>query len=221
MTKGKKTAWHATGKPLTRQLPQRTFSQVGWSLTGGRCVRRRAWVSDLNPFELETAGRSLLIESDSDGDWIRDGRSDIFIALTCFQRIRWAGILGPMKCVSMWAIGVGLSVVGFIAGCLFQDARGGYHFKIIEENAFQSSVDTVRWIHATEAIGMPVLDGGTTMIVCGDRTVYKAKREFQEDSPFAKNVKVNGNVIEWDDGVSHFQLTIVDAKNGKKPGSAQ
>ena len=119
-----------------------------------------------------------------------------------------------MKSALCWVIGIGLLVIGFVVGAFYQDAKAGYHLKVIEQKEYASSAGTIRWIHATESIGRAALDPGTTMIVCGDRTIYKAQREFQESSPFADKLKVNGNVIEWEDGVSRFHLTITEIENG-------
>ena len=116
-------------------------------------------------------------------------------------------------------IGIGLLVIGFVAGAFYQDGKTGYHFEVIEQKEYASSMGTILWVHATESIGRAFLDPGITMIVCGDRTIYKAQREFQESSPFADKVKVNGNVIEWEDGVSRFHLTITEIESAKAAGA--
>jgi len=115
-----------------------------------------------------------------------------------------------------WGASVGLLAIGFMAGSFYQDAKVGYHFKVIAEKEYPSAIGIVRWIHASESVGADVLAPDTTMIVCGDRTIYKAKREFQESSPFAADLKVSGNVIEWDDGISKFELTVSDKKSNAR-----
>ena len=124
-----------------------------------------------------------------------------------------------MKSALCSVIGIGLLVIGFVVGAFYQDAMAGYHFKVIEQKEYASSVGAIRWIHATESIGSAFLNPDTTMIVCGDRKIYKAQREFQESSPFADKIKVNGNVIEWEDGVSRFHLTISEMETAKAAGT--
>jgi hypothetical protein len=109
-------------------------------------------------------------------------------------------------------IGIALMMIGFVGGSFYQDAKVGYHFKVIEKKTYESAVGTIQWIHGTESIGRGFLDPDTTMIILGDRTIYKAKRDFQESSPFVQDVKINGNSIEWTDGISHFHLTVSDEK---------
>jgi hypothetical protein len=52
------------------------------------------------------------------------------------------------------------------------------------------------------------------MITVGDRTIYKAQRDFQENAPSARNIKVSGNSITWDDGDDLYQLTITPIQVG-------
>ena len=52
----------------------------------------------------------------------------------------------------------------------------------------------------------------TTIIEVGGRIVYKAKRDFQEKSPYAEIVSVTNNVIVWRDGISRYELRVSDDK---------
>jgi hypothetical protein len=113
-------------------------------------------------------------------------------------------------------IGIALLLIGFVGGSFYQDARVGYHFNVIEEKTYEAPMGMIRWVHGMESIGTPFLDPDTTMITVDDRVIYKAKREFQESSPFVKDVKVNGNVIEWKDGISRFQLTISEEESNAR-----
>jgi hypothetical protein len=75
----------------------------------------------------------------------------------------------------------------------------------------------VEWKYVTESAGLPFLDPGTTVIEFQGRTIYKARRGFQEDSPFAQNIQASNGCIEWDDGEFQFRLAI-DELNSPAPG---
>lgn len=91
-------------------------------------------------------------------------------------------------------------VAAFFAGAFFQNAKNGYHYRVLEEKVYESSVGPIKWTCFTETVGFPFLDPEKTMITIGNRTVYKAQRDFQENSPHARNIKASGNSITWDDG---------------------
>jgi hypothetical protein len=99
-------------------------------------------------------------------------------------------------------------VAGFFAGKIFQHSAHGYHFKVRQEENYDFALGEIRWRYATESFGMPFMDTGTTLIEFGDRTLYKAKRYFQESVPFARNIQTSGSAIYWDDGECRFNLTV-------------
>lgn len=55
---------------------------------------------------------------------------------------------------------------------------------------------------------MPFLVPGTTKIIFADRILYEAKRGFQENTPFARNIETLGNQIKWEDGDYQYKLDI-------------
>ncbi len=63
---------------------------------------------------------------------------------------------------------------------------------------------------------MPFLDSGTSILEFDGRTIYKAKRAFQESSPYARNITAAQDGIAWDDGEYHFDLTIKRMKAGEQ-----
>jgi hypothetical protein len=109
----------------------------------------------------------------------------------------------------MAVFGIVLLGAGFVGGRLYQHVKTGYHFVVRSEREFESPIGTVEWSLVTETVGMPVHDPGATMIKWRERTLYKAKRDFQEKAPLA-----GGNdFIDWDDGEYHYHLTIAEAGN--------
>lgn len=86
-------------------------------------------------------------------------------------------------------IAIALLATGFGVGCYVQHSRSGYHYEVIENKNFDSPVGPIRWSYVTESVGMPFLDSGTTILEFDGKIIYKAKRSFQESSPYARNIK--------------------------------
>jgi len=99
-------------------------------------------------------------------------------------------------------------IIGFFAGRLYQDARHGYHFEVRQEEKFKFGESELRWRYATDTVGPTFMDPGTTIIEYEGRTLYKARRGFQESFPFAQNIQISGNSIYWNDGEYAFHLAI-------------
>ena len=72
---------------------------------------------------------------------------------------------------------------------------------------------TVEWKCVTESVGMPFLDPGTTIIDFKGRTIFKARRIFQENYPYARNVQVTNDTIAWDDGELKYHLIVEPLTN--------
>lgn len=116
-------------------------------------------------------------------------------------------------------VAIVLLSVGFVVGRWFQHGQTGFHFEVREEKEYGSPDHPVRWRYVTETVGLPFLDPGTTVLEYRDRVIYKARRIFQESVPFAQNIKVSGNEIDWSDGELLFHLTIYEL-DPKKPDGA-
>ncbi|MBL9166216.1 MAG: hypothetical protein JNN07_00575 [Verrucomicrobiales bacterium] len=118
------------------------------------------------------------------------------------------------------AVGGVMLVTGWFAGAFFQNARSGYQYRLLEERDYASPLGTVKWSCFTETVGYPFLDPEKTMITVGDRTIYKAQRDFQEDNPRARNIETTGNSITWEDGDYRYHLTIEAMTNGEPAAPA-
>lgn len=116
-------------------------------------------------------------------------------------------------------VGIVLLIVAYGVGRIYQHARTGYHYKILAEKEFTSPMGPIHWRCVTESAGFPFLDPEITIIEYGDRTIYKARRSFQERSPFAENIEASDKSIAWDDGEFHFQLKVEPLKNGGQNGA--
>src|SRR4051812_15510215 len=91
------------------------------------------------------------------------------------------------RVLMLTAVGGVMLIVGFFSGRAFQDAKSGYHYRVLEQKDYNSELGPIQWICVLESIGSPLLDTGTTIIKVGNRTIYKAQRDFQEDAPYARN----------------------------------
>jgi hypothetical protein len=101
-----------------------------------------------------------------------------------------------------------LLILGFVAGRVFQKLKHGYFYEVREQRTYPWKMGELRWQNVTESVGLPFLDPGTTILEFNERTIYNAKRGFQENVPFADNVKTSDNMIEWDDGEYRFRLNV-------------
>lgn len=113
----------------------------------------------------------------------------------------------------IFAAGGLMFIVGFAVGGFSQKVRNGYQYRLLEEKDYASPLGPVKWSCFMESVGTPFLDSEKTMITVGNRTVYKAQRDFQEDNPSAKNIKVSDKSIAWDDGDYRYNLTMEEMAN--------
>jgi hypothetical protein len=112
-------------------------------------------------------------------------------------------------------VALALLTIGFASGQLFQHGKSGYHYEVSETKNYESPMGLIRWSYVFEFVGMPFIDTGTTILEIDGKTIYKAKRPFQESTPFAKNVKATQDHITWDDGEYLFDLTLRRMKTDK------
>ena len=120
-----------------------------------------------------------------------------------------------MKRVSFYAVGGVMLVVGFVIGSFVQNAKNGYHYRLLEEKDYESPFGPIKWSCFVESVGFPFLDAEKTMIGVGNRTIYKAQRDFQADDPRARNIKITTNSITWEDGDFRYQLMMETMPSGE------
>ena len=95
-----------------------------------------------------------------------------------------------------------------IIGAAIHGALFGHYFVVREERIYPTAMGDLRWRYVTDTDGLPFLDPGITQLELKGRTLYKAKRYFQENWPVVDDVKVTGNTIAWDDGEYAYSLQI-------------
>lgn len=105
-------------------------------------------------------------------------------------------------------VGTALLLAGIMIGRFFQDAAHGYHYRLLDKKEYTSDLGPIEWTCFMESEGTPILDTEKTMISMGNRTIYKAQRDFQEDAPSARNIQAQRNLITWDDGDYLYRLTV-------------
>lgn len=113
-------------------------------------------------------------------------------------------------------IGLALLAIGFAVGRFVQHNKSGYHYDVRDTKIYDSPVGPIRWSHVTESVGMPFLDTGTTILEVDGRMIYKAKRSFQESSPYARNIRATQEGVAWDDGDFQYDLKIQRMKTGEQ-----
>lgn len=126
-----------------------------------------------------------------------------------------------MKRALIFVAGGGLLfLVGFFSGRAFQHTATGYHYRLLEQKEYASSLGPIQWSCFLESVGAPFLDPEKTMITLGNRTIYKAQRDFQDDDPRARNIEVSGDSIKWADGDFRYHLTVKPITIGERAGPA-
>lgn len=118
-------------------------------------------------------------------------------------------------------VGLVLLAIGFASGCFIQQSRSGYHYDVRDTKDYDSPMGLVRWSYVTESIGTAFLDPGTTTLEIDGRTIYKAKRGFQESAPYARNITTSKDRIQWEDGDFRFDLTLQRMKTDEQNPSAE
>ena len=112
-------------------------------------------------------------------------------------------------------------VAGFFGGRTYEKSRNGYYYKFLERKEYQSELGPIEWSSFVESVGTPfILEPEMTMINMGNRTIYKAQRDFQENIPYASNIVTSNNFIAWDDGDFHYLLKVDPVKHEKQSGPA-
>ena len=106
-----------------------------------------------------------------------------------------------------------LSLITFFCGRGYQSLKSGYKLEVLTEELIETSLGTVKRQQVMETIGLGFLDTDTSIIQLDDVTLYKARRGFQEDSPVARELKVEGKTLSWQDGYQRYHLTIEPAHN--------
>jgi hypothetical protein len=107
-------------------------------------------------------------------------------------------------------------VIGFVIGRVFQHATTGYHYRVLDQKEYASALGPIQWSCVFESVGMPFLDPEKTIITLGNRTIYKAQRDFQEDAPYAENLRTSSNSVAWDDRDFRFHLTVEPIEKGDR-----
>ncbi len=139
----------------------------------------------------------------------------------CERGVRATGVLASIaknmkRKIILAAIGIALLTLGFVSGRFVQHCKSGYHYEVRGTKDYDSPVGPIRWSCVTESVGMPFLDSGTTILELDGRIIYKAKRSFQESSPYARNIRSTQEGVAWDDGDFLFDLTIHKMKTGEQ-----
>ena len=112
-----------------------------------------------------------------------------------------------------------VAIAAYMAGRWMEGAKSGYHYQVLEDTEIKSDWGPIHSKTVMEYVGFPFVEPETTLIEVDGRTIYKAKRIFQERYPSARNVRVNGGLIEWEDGEYSFSLRMEKMPPAKETGT--
>ena len=103
--------------------------------------------------------------------------------------------------------------VGLIVGGFFQHLKTGYVYELRSQKTYLSPNGSLKLEYATESVGWPFLDPGTSTIVLEEPSsleivLYKSRRGFQESVPYPNEIIVTDNQIRWDDGIHAYTLQL-------------
>ncbi|MDB6057765.1 MAG: hypothetical protein JWO95_1609 [Verrucomicrobiales bacterium] len=108
-------------------------------------------------------------------------------------------------------------IIGFFSGRAFQHAKTGYHIVALEQKEYASALGPIQWKCFFESEGIPIHETEKTTISMGNRTIYKAQRDFQEDAPYARNITTSSNSIAWEDGDYKYHLVVEPMPKSQQP----
>jgi len=120
-----------------------------------------------------------------------------------------------MKRVVVYLVsGAFLIVLGFIAGRLVEHAKSGFYYKLHETKEYGAALGRpVQWKLSFESVGARLMTDATTTIEFDNRVIYRALANWNEGVPYAANVKVSGDSINWDDREYQYHLEIQKMKS--------
>jgi hypothetical protein len=119
-----------------------------------------------------------------------------------------------MKQTLVWTLVIVLAVcAAFWFGRRFERFKAGHFYEIRSEKTVPFGDKELHIQYVTESIGTPFLDPGTSVLTIREVgsvpiTIYKAKRGFQESSPYVSDASIKDNAISWDDGLYQYELKI-------------
>lgn len=96
----------------------------------------------------------------------------------------------------------------------------GYYYEVHQQETYRAKSQTIEWRYVTKKVGLPFMDPGATEIEFNGRLLYSADCAFQESAPYARDIKFDGQNLEWDDGDFSYFLTIKESKYKKEPNKA-
>ncbi|MFN7562485.1 MAG: hypothetical protein ACK5TH_11950 [Prosthecobacter sp.] len=102
----------------------------------------------------------------------------------------------------------GIFITGIFVGAVMGIGLGKERLHLLHLESYPLAFGKVEWRHFTRSSGFEMMAIDHTRLEFRGRVLYEAGRDFQENRPFARNIKVQSNQIEWDDGDYRYQLVI-------------
>ena len=111
-------------------------------------------------------------------------------------------------------------IFSFWVGRIIEHQSSGYKYTERFSKSFEFDHGKIDLVYATEALGGPtLLDPGTSIIFLKKDEIpirlYTAPRVFQESHFHVSDIKIDGNKIEWEDGIYKYNLIIEKLLNNQ------
>lgn len=115
---------------------------------------------------------------------------------------------------AVWSVAAILgAVIIFFAGMAIERWSRGRWYEVHDQKEYSAASGKVVLKHITDTQGFPFLDPGDSAVSFKDESgletkLYQSKRTFQENYQWVDEIKVDGDAIEWSDGIYHFSLKM-------------
>ena len=106
---------------------------------------------------------------------------------------------------------VGIFIVGYIAGRLFENLVHGYKYREVDRTEISYANGSIVLKHAFESHGIALINTGTSIIEYDyvyPITIFKGQRGWQEPDPYVKEIKIENGSVVWDDARNKYTLKI-------------
>lgn len=118
-----------------------------------------------------------------------------------------------LRVLTFCGISVLALVIAFKAGRWAENNERGYFYEVRTEKKTPFLEGHIWCRYVTESFGSSLFDSGTSVLTLEypmrrPITIYKAERIFQESYRYVAEVTINGNRVEWQDGVNQHVLEV-------------
>ena len=113
----------------------------------------------------------------------------------------------------VWAAACVALVAAFYAGRRVEHYLNGHSYQVHDAQSYNAGAGSIHLRHVTDTQGPPFLDTGSSVISLQNEegtevTLYQSRRVFQESWPWVAHLQINGDHLQWQDGMYQYSLQI-------------